>query len=137
YFDPGRFKREVDLIFKRLPLMLAPSAELPNPGDYKTMEVAGIPVLLARGDDGVLRGFLNSCSHRGTNVATQPSGNAKRFICPYHGWTFAQSGALIGVAPPSEFGEVDKSCLNLTPLKVAERAGLIWGILTPDSTLDI
>lgn len=137
YTDEGRFKQEVDRIFKRLPLMLAPSCELPNPGDYKTMEVAGIPVLLTRGQDGVVRSFINSCTHRGTNVATEPTGNAKRFVCPYHGWTFGQKGELMAVAASGDFGQVDKSCLNLTPLPVAERAGLIFGSVDRHSKLDI
>ncbi|MFW2851816.1 aromatic ring-hydroxylating oxygenase subunit alpha [Sphingomonas sp. TX0543] len=109
YTDPGRFKLEVDRIFKRLPLMLAPSCEIPSPNDFKTMEVAGIPLLLVRGQDGVVRLFINSCTHRGTNVAVDPTGNAKRFVCPYHGWTFGQQGELIAVAAASDFGKVDKS----------------------------
>lgn len=136
YYDETRFQQEVDGIFKRVPLMLAPTAEMPNPGDYRTIEVVGVPVLLVRGTDGEVRGFLNSCSHRGTNVATEDTGNAKRFVCPYHGWTFDQKGKLIGIASKHEFGEIDKSCYGLTPLPVEERAGLIWGVLNPDSTVD-
>ena len=137
YTSPDRFKLEVDRIFKRLPLMLAPTAELPNPGDYKTLEVAGIPVLLIRGQDGVVRSFINSCSHRGTNVATEDTGNARRFTCPYHGWTFAQTGELLAIASPQDFGKIDKSCYGLTALPVAERAGLIFGSVDPKSTIDI
>jgi len=137
YTDEARFKLEVDRIFRRLPLMLAPSCELPAPGDFKTMEVAGIPVLLTRGQDGVVRSFINSCTHRGTNVATAPTGNAKRFVCPYHGWTFGQKGELIAVASASDFGQIDKSCHGLTPLPVAERAGLIFGSVDPRLKLDI
>ncbi len=137
YTDDTRFKQEVDRIFRRLPLMLAPSCELPNPGDYKTMEVAGTPVLLTRGQDGIVRSFINSCTHRGTNVATDPTGNARRFTCPYHGWTFGQKGELIAVSASGDFGHVDKSCLGLTALPVAERAGLIFGSVNPDLRLDI
>jgi nitrite reductase/ring-hydroxylating ferredoxin subunit len=137
YFDPDRFKREVNQIFKRIPLMLAASAELPNPGDYKTIEAVGVPVLIARGQDGTVRAFVNSCAHRGANVATAEHGNAKRFTCPYHGWTFAQTGELIGIGMPGDFGEVDKSCLKLKALPAAERAGLVWVILNPSSGLDI
>ncbi|WP_298675473.1 aromatic ring-hydroxylating dioxygenase subunit alpha [uncultured Sphingomonas sp.] len=137
YTDAGRFKLEVDRIFKRLPLMLAPSCEIPNPNDFKTMEVAGIPLLLVRGQDGIVRLFVNSCTHRGTNVAVDPTGNAKRFVCPYHGWSFGQKGELIAVAAAGDFGKVDKSCLGLTALPVAERAGLIFGSVDPKLKLDI
>ena len=137
YYDPENFQKEVDRIFKRVPLMLAPSCELPNPGDYKTMEAVGVPILIVRGQDGTVRAFINSCSHRGTNVAVEPTGNAKRFVCPYHGWTFTQKGELMGVASPADFGEIDKSCYSLKSLPVAERSGLIWVIVNPKSELDI
>ena len=118
-----------------MPLLLAVTAELPKPGDFKTLEAAGVPVLVARGQDGVVRAFVNSCSHRGTAVATEPHGNARRFTCPYHGWTFTQKGELMGIASAEDFGEIDKSCYGLPALPVIERAGLIWGILDPASTL--
>ena len=137
YYDEDRFKLEVDKIFKRLPLLLAPSAELEKPGDYKAMEAAGMPVLLVRGKDNEIRAFVNSCSHRGTGVALDGTGNTSRFICPYHGWTFDQKGALIGVASREDFGEIDTSCYGLTPLPVLEKAGLIWTTLNPDSDLSI
>jgi phenylpropionate dioxygenase-like ring-hydroxylating dioxygenase large terminal subunit len=137
YTEPERFRLEVDRIFKRLPLMLAPSCEIPNSGDFKTLEVAGVPVLLVRGQDGAVRSFVNSCSHRGTTVATAESGNANRFTCPYHGWTYSQDGSLIAIASPQDFGQIDKSCYGLTPLPVSERAGLIFGSVNPKSSLDI
>src|SRR5438067_238231 len=98
YYDPDIFNAEVARIFHRVPLLLAVTAEMRNPGDFKTIEAAGVPVLLTRGTDGELRAFVNSCSHRGTAVAADPKGNARRFVCPYHGWTFSQKGELMGVA---------------------------------------
>jgi len=135
YYDPAIFETEIRQIFRRVPLLLAVTAEMPKPGDFKTIEAAGVPVLLTRGQDGAVRAFVNSCSHRGTSVATEPRGNARRFVCPYHGWTFTQKGELMGVASADDFGAIDKSCYGLTPLPVTERAGLIWGIVTPGSTL--
>ncbi len=137
YYDEAIFAAEIDRIFRRLPLVLAATAEMPNPGDFKTLEAVGAPVLLVRGRDGVARAFLNSCSHRGSQVALAPKGNAKRFTCPYHGWTFTQKGELMGVAAPEDFGVVDKSCLGLTPLPLAERAGLIWACVDPKASLSI
>lgn len=137
YFDPARFELEIDRIFRRMPLMLAPTAEIPSPGDYKTLEVAGLPVLIARGQDGVARAMINACTHRGANVATEPRGNAKRFVCPYHGWAFDQSGGLRGVAAPEEFGDIDRACYSLKSLPTVERSGLIWVVPNPKSTIDI
>ncbi len=137
YYDPARFELEVRQVFRRMPLVLAPTAELPKPGDYKAMEAVGMPVLLTRGKDGVVRGFINSCSHRGTGVALEGCGNKSRFVCPYHGWTFDQKGALVGIASKNDFGDIDVSAYGLTELPVLERAGLIFGILDPKSELSI
>lgn len=136
YTDPDQFAREKERIFKRVPLMLGPSCEIKQPGDYKAMEIMGIPVLLTRKRDGSVGAFLNMCSHRGNPVA-QGSGNASRFVCGYHGWTFRNDGSLLGVASSADFGAVDKAELCLKKFPVLERAGLIWAILDPDSTLDI
>jgi phenylpropionate dioxygenase-like ring-hydroxylating dioxygenase large terminal subunit len=136
YTDKDRFERERTLIFRRLPLMLAASCELRAPGDYKAMDVAGVPVLLVRGRDGVARAFLNICTHRGSIVA-DGCGNASRFMCPYHGWTFDAEGALVGIAGRADFGDVDMAAKGLRPFPVLEKAGLIWAILDPASTLDI
>ncbi len=136
YHDPDRFGLELEKIFKRLPLVLGFSAELREPGDYRSLEVAGVPVLLVRSDDGVLRAFLNVCSHRGTIVVAEGNGNARRFTCPYHAWTYDREGGLVGIYKQEDFGEVDRSCLGLTPLPVAERAGLVFGALTPGIEVD-
>ncbi len=137
YIDEERHQLEIKRIFKRLPLILAPTAELPAKGDYKAMEAVGVPVLMTRGKDGKVRAFINSCTHRGTYVAVEGRGNTSLFTCPYHGWTFNREGDLVGVASREDFGEVDTSCLNLKSLPVLEKAGLIWVVLDPKSTLDI
>ena len=135
YYDPKIFDAEVSKIFRRVPLLLAVTAEMAKPGDFKTLTLAGVPVLITRAQDGQVRAFVNSCSHRGTAVAAEPAGNSRRFVCPYHGWTFSQKGELMGIASADDFGAIDKSCYGLVPLRVTERAGLIWGILDPASTL--
>ncbi len=137
YFDKERWQQEIDKVFKRMPLMLAMTCELPNPGDYKSLEAAGVPVLINRSAEGEIQAFVNMCSHRGAVIMPEGKGNTKRFICPYHAWSYNQSGDLVGILSKDEFGEIDKSCYGLTKLPVAERAGLIWVILNPKSTLDI
>jgi phenylpropionate dioxygenase-like ring-hydroxylating dioxygenase large terminal subunit len=137
YFDPERGRAEVERVFRRLPLVLAFSCELREPGAYKATSAAGVPVLITRADDGSVRAFLNACSHRGAIVAADGLGCARRFTCPYHGWTYAADGALVGIANRSEFGEVDAGRLGLTPLPAAERAGLVFVALRPDAPLDL
>lgn len=136
YTDPALFELEKRQIFRRLPLMVAPSCELPEPGDYKAMDICGVPLLLTRQKDGTVGAFLNMCTHRGNPVASG-TGKANRFTCGYHGWTFKNDGDLIGVASPQDFGAIDKAAHCLTRFPVYESAGLIWATLDPNSTLDI
>jgi phenylpropionate dioxygenase-like ring-hydroxylating dioxygenase large terminal subunit len=136
YFDPERWQREVDMIFKRVPLLLAMTAEIKEVNTYKAIDVVGMPVLISRGADGIARAFVNMCSHRGAQLVDPGVGMARRFACPYHNWTYNQEGDLVGVFKQDDFGQLDTSCLGLTQLPIAERAGLIWVTLSPDSKLD-
>ncbi|MGC6512472.1 MAG: aromatic ring-hydroxylating oxygenase subunit alpha [Parvibaculales bacterium] len=136
YSDPEMWEKEIDLIFKKLPLCLAASAELPESGDYKAMEAVGLPILITRGKDGVARAFLNVCSHRGAPLADEGCGNKARFACKYHGWTFSNDGKLMGVADAHKFGEIDKSEHGLTELPCHEKNGLIFAVLTPGENID-
>ena len=136
YTDPALFELEKKNIFKRLPLMVAPSCELPEPGDFKAMDICGVPVFLSRQKTGEVIAFLNMCTHRG-NPIVSGTGNAARFTCGYHGWTFKQNGDLVGVASPQDFGSINKSDHCLTRFPVYENAGLIWATLDPDSKLSI
>jgi carnitine monooxygenase subunit len=137
YYDPDRWRLEMDRVFRRVPLMLAMSCELKAPGDFKTIDVLGVPVLMVRDAQMDVRAYVNSCSHRGAVIVTEASGNRKRFTCPYHAWTYDHGGNLVSVYVERDFGEIDKSCHGLTALPVGERAGMIWVTLDPDSTLDI
>ena len=137
YLDNGRFDREMALIFKRLPLMLALSIELPKANDYKAMHVIGLPVLITRSRDGKARAFLNVCSHRAAQVAPTGNGNCSRFSCPYHGWTFGSDGRLVGVADSGKFGSIDRAAYGLTELPCEERAGMIYVVLTPGLPIDL
>ncbi|MBU98311.1 MAG: (2Fe-2S)-binding protein [Acidimicrobiaceae bacterium] len=135
YYDPDRWSAEMEKIFARVPLVLGFSAELKKPGDYKAMEVSGVPLILVRSKDGVVRGFVNMCSHRGAQLVDNGCGKTRSFACPYHAWTYNLSGDLIAILDDQDFGEVDMSCLGLTPLNVEERVGIIWGSITPGNEL--
>lgn len=136
YVAPERFEAEKRQVFRRLPLMVAASCELTEPNSYKALDIVGVPVLLVRGADRQVRAFLNSCTHRGSQLA-EGCGKRARFTCPYHGWTFTAEGKLLAVASARQYGEVDKDSLGLVRLPTLESAGLIWVILDPGSTLDI
>ena len=137
YVDEERWEQEMRQVFRRVPLLMAISDELREPGDYKTLTVAGVPVLLARSEDGKARAFFNSCSHRGAQIMVEPKGNSRQFTCPYHAWTYSHEGDLIAVYGEKDFGTVNKACNGLVELPLLETAGLIWVTLDPASPLEI
>ena len=137
YIDPQRYQREVNHIFKHLPLALALSVELPTAKSYRALTVMDVPVILVRGDDGVVRAFVNVCRHRGAQVCKNGTGTVQRFVCPYHAWQYDLQGKLTGLYGASTFGDVDAATHSLTELGCAERAGLVWVVLTPGIAFDI
>jgi len=136
YSDPARARLERERLFRGQPLFMGLSCRLPNPGDYLTEEIAGVPLLLARGQDGKLRAFANICRHRGAPVASG-CGHARVFSCPYHGWTYDLDGKLAGIPEAASFPGVDKASHGLAPLPAGERHGMIFLRLTPGAPLDV
>jgi phenylpropionate dioxygenase-like ring-hydroxylating dioxygenase large terminal subunit len=136
YTDPDQWAREIDLIFKRVPLMLALSCELPEPGTYKAMDAMGLPVLVVRDKSGEARAFLNVCAHRGAPVAEDGHGHCARFTCKYHSWTYGLDGKLLAVSDREKFGEIDKATRGLRALPCHEQGGMIFAVLTPGEVPD-
>jgi phenylpropionate dioxygenase-like ring-hydroxylating dioxygenase large terminal subunit len=137
YIDEGRWKREVDVLFKTVPQLVAFSCEIREAGAFKAMQIAGVPLLLIRDEAGEVRAFLNVCTHRGARLVAEGCGVARRFVCPYHGWTYRPTGELAGLPAKASFGHIDEAALGLTALPVVERAGIVWAVLTPAAPLDI
>ena len=137
YNDPERFRREVDRIFHHLPLGLALSIELPEPGSTLALTVMEKPILMVRGQDGVVRAFINACTHRGAQLCKPGSGRVQRLVCPYHAWRFDLQGKLTGMFGAETFGEVGPEAQSLTELHCAERVGVVWVQLTPGDAMDI
>ena len=126
YTDPDRLRHEVRTLFRGHPLVVGLSCDLPTSGSYRALDVAGVPVLLVRSEDGTIRAFLNSCRHRGSMIV-EGSGTAERiFKCPYHAWCYDIEGRLMGQPMArGAFDEVPTEELGLIPLPVAETGGLI------------
>jgi phenylpropionate dioxygenase-like ring-hydroxylating dioxygenase large terminal subunit len=134
YLDPVRWEREVRQIFLKVPLLVALSCDVPEPGDFTTAEICGRPIVVMRGDDGQARVFLNACRHRGARVVAERCGSARRFTCPYHSWSYDRQGALVGVPGRETFGEIDVT--GLIELPSAERVGVVLAALSPDGEFD-
>ena len=123
---------ERDRLFRERPIFMGLSTRLPKPGDYLTEDVAGMPVLMTRGADGEVRAFANICRHRGAPVA-QGCGNARAFVCPYHGWTYDSMGRLLGTTDKVGFEGLDPAAHGLVPLPAAEKHGMLYVRARPGS----
>lgn len=98
-------EREQARIFGQCWIYAGHESEIPRPGDFRSRRVAGRPLILVRGDDGVVRVLFNTCTHRGSLVCRQPRGNARSFQCPYHAWTYNCRGDLIGVPGEGSYSD--------------------------------
>jgi phenylpropionate dioxygenase-like ring-hydroxylating dioxygenase large terminal subunit len=137
YLDPALFEREKQVLFRDLPLLVALSADMPSPGDWRTHDDTDVPMLIVRGQDGKVRAFLNACRHRGAKLTAEPCGQQKRFTCPYHAWTYDLTGRLIAVPAESLFGDLDRATLGLVELPAEERSGMIFVVPKPGGAIDL
>ena len=125
YTDPAVLETEKQRIFARTWQVVGRSAQVTQPGDYFTAEVAGEPLLLVRDAGGKLRGFYNVCRHRAGPPATG-AGSRKLFRCGYHGWTYGLDGTLLH-APECEGVEGFRAEeFGLVPVQAAEWGGLVF-----------
>src|SRR5438477_12204833 len=98
YSDPAIFELEMERLFGRAWLFVGHASQVPNPGDFVTMELGRQPVIFTRHRDGSLKVLQNRCAHRGPKVLNERCGHRRQFTCLYHGWTSDTDGAL-GVVP--------------------------------------
>lgn len=120
FSDEEIFELEMKHIFGRAWLFLCHESQIPKRGDFFEAPMGRDNVLVVRQKDGSIRAVLNTCSHRGNAVCRAEEGNAKNFMCTYHGWTFGLDGELVGVPGKSIFYK-DKLDLSKHPLrKVAQ-----------------
>ncbi len=132
YISPELYALEVREIFEKSWLCVGRDEYVPNPGDYYCIDVMGEPVVIVRGSDGRVRALNAVCRHRSMPVV-QGIGNAGRFTCPYHAWTYATDGRLIG-APHMEQSQVfDKAACRLPQYRLDDWQGFLFVNLDDDA----
>ena len=105
---------EMSRVFGRCWIYIGHASELKKPGDFRSRRVAGRPVIFCRDQKGEIHCLFNTCRHRGAIVCTERDGNRRRFQCIYHGWTYGNDGALVGVPGSDAYAEsFDKSKFGL------------------------
>lgn len=117
YSSPEVYRLEIEKLFMRDWLFVGRTEELPNPGDYMTLRIAGEPIAIARTPEGALHAFYNMCVHRGVEVA-QGCGNTRAFKCPYHGWIYDLSGQLTGAGYMKDCPGFDLTGQRMKPLRL-------------------
>lgn len=130
FLCPQRFAREKQQFFFDTPQVIGFAGEVQQPGSYLTTEVMGIPVLVTRDEQGVLRAFINACAHKGARVA-EGRGERSKLACKFHGWTYSLDGCLSGRPQENCFAS-DKQQRGLQALPVSDRSGLIVLGLKPE-----
>jgi carnitine monooxygenase subunit len=135
YTSIQRHQRDITMLMAS-PQLVGYVSELPEAGTYCTKSVMGRSILLTRTSTGSVKAFNNVCLHRQSQVVTG-CGRAKRFSCPYHAWTYDDTGRLVGLPGREGFPGVQVKSAGLTELPAAEFAGFLWVALDPAAGLDV
>jgi len=132
YFGDDMLAMELRAVFARSWQLVAHQGQLAEAGDHVVENIGGTPVLLVRGQDGVLRAFPNVCRHRAGPLAFCNGKGARALHCKYHGWTYKLDGQLRNAPEMQDAGDFKISDIHLPPLRVHEWAGLVFVALRDD-----
>ena len=126
YSSDAFHRFELEAVWLREWISVGRLEEIPERGDYFTVNIAGEPIIVVRGKDGDIAAMSAVCQHRGMLVTDEPKGHANAFVCPYHRWTYDLGGRLVGAPQMSGVGTYDKDCLGLPRLAVEVWQGIIF-----------
>ncbi len=104
FTDEALFELEMKHIFEGNWIYLAHESQIPDNNDFYSTHLGRQPIFIARNRQGELNAFINSCSHRGAMLCRHKRGNKATYTCPFHGWTFNNSGKLLKVKDPEDAG---------------------------------
>jgi carnitine monooxygenase subunit len=126
YHDPDFFRIEMTRIIRPSWQVVCHVSDIPNAGDWHSLDLLGESIIVIRGDDESVHAFHNVCRHRASRLVDGSSGCAKRLVCPYHGWTYATNGRLTGVPNRADYLGLDIATLGLKPVDCEVWQGFIF-----------
>lgn len=133
YTSKAFLDAEVENIFKKEWYCVGRVDTLKNTGDYLTVDLAGQPIVVVRGSDGIVRALANVCRHRMSTIA-HGAGNKKALVCPYHAWTYSLDGKMRGAPAMRQNADFDRKDYCLPEYRCEEWLGWVMVSLSPDAT---
>jgi benzoate/toluate 1,2-dioxygenase alpha subunit len=139
FTNPELFELEMKYIFENNWVYLAHESQITEANDYFTTHIGRQPIFIARNKEGELNAFINACSHRGAQLCRYKKGNKSTYTCPFHGWTFNNSGKLLkvkdvkGAGYPEQFNTEGSHDLKKVA-RFESYKGFLFGSLNPDSS---
>jgi phenylpropionate dioxygenase-like ring-hydroxylating dioxygenase large terminal subunit len=131
YHDPEFFEAERKAFLRAAPQIVCHESEIADPGEWRSLEYLGESVIVIRGDDGAVRAFSNVCRHRGSRLVDGTGGCAKVLTCPYHAWSYARDGRLVGVPHRQEYPGLRIEDHGLFPVALENWRGFLFVTLEP------
>ncbi|MGZ2412843.1 phenylpropionate dioxygenase-like ring-hydroxylating dioxygenase large terminal subunit [Sphingomonas sp. F9_3S_D5_B_2] len=131
YHDAEFFGAEQRAFLRAAPQVVCHESEIALAGEWRSLEYLGESVIVIRGDDGEVRAFANVCRHRGSRLVDGTGGCARVLTCPYHAWSYARDGRLVGVPHRYEYPYLQTDKLGLVPLPLERWHGFLFVTLEP------
>jgi phenylpropionate dioxygenase-like ring-hydroxylating dioxygenase large terminal subunit len=131
YFDQEFFEAEKKAFLRAAPQVVCHESEIALAGEWRALEYLGESVIVIRGDDGAVRAFANVCRHRGSRLVDGTGGCAKVLTCPYHAWSYARDGRLVGVPHRQEYPGLRTEDHALFPVALENWRGFLFVTLEP------
>ena len=132
YRSSELYALEIEKIFKQAWMCVGRAEYIPNPGDYYAFDVLGDMLIIVRDDDGEIHALSNICRHRFMPLV-QDAGNTRRFVCPYHAWTYATDGRLLSAPGMAGAGRFDREQCSLPRYRLEEWFGFLFVNLNEDA----
>ena len=131
YHEPEFLAAEKRAFLRAAPQVVCHDSDIAAPGEWRSLDYLGESLFVIRGDDGEVRAFANVCRHRGSRLVDGTGGCAKLLTCPYHAWSYARDGRLVGVPHRAEYPGLETEKLGLVPVALERWRGFLFVTLEP------